>query len=97
MVYLEVGRKRSSRCFHTSATTFIIEVSLSYLGFGVQEPNPSFGNMFKSHFDLILRGDFYTVFVIVGFMIITLAVPKIIFNLFSSVPYTFQIDRLKTR
>ena len=76
---------------------FIIEVSLSYLGFGVQEPNPSFGNMFKSHFDLILRGDFYTVFVIVGFMIITLAVPKIIFNLFSSVPYTFQIDRLKTR
>ena len=37
---------------------FIIEVSLSYLGFGVQEPNPSFGNMFKSHFDLILRGDF---------------------------------------
>ena len=75
---------------------FIIEISLSYLGFGVQEPKPSFGNMFKSHFDLILRGDFYTVSVIILFMCITLILPKLLSNIITSTFCTFQIDQKGT-
>ncbi|SMF69539.1 hypothetical protein [Pseudobacteriovorax antillogorgiicola] len=33
------------------------EVSLSYLGFGVQEPDPSLGNILSSHFSDYLHGD----------------------------------------
>lgn len=42
------------------------EASLSFLGFGVQEPQPSFGNMLSSHFDLYLKGHWSVLLVIVG-------------------------------
>ena len=37
----------------------LIETSLSYLGFGVQEPVPSWGNMVAAGKDYFFRGDFY--------------------------------------
>src|SRR5690606_22379763 len=36
----------------------ICEVGLSYLGFGIQEPAASFGNILASHFDSYLNGNF---------------------------------------
>jgi len=42
------------------------EASLSFLGFGIQEPQPSFGNMLSSHFDLYLKGHWSVLLVIVG-------------------------------
>ena len=41
------------------AEVILIETSLSYLGFGVQEPAPSWGNMVASGGDYFFRGDFY--------------------------------------
>lgn len=35
----------------------VIEAGLSYLGFGVPEPRPSFGNILASHFDLLFKGN----------------------------------------
>ena len=43
----------------------VIEASLSYLGFGVQEPQASFGNMLASHFELYLRGQWQIMLLIV--------------------------------
>lgn len=71
---------------------FIIEITMSYLGFGIQEPSPSFGNMFKSHFDLILRGDFYSISIIVLFMCVVLLVPRVIYKVLSLSPYIAQTD-----
>ena len=75
---------------------FIIEITMSYLGFGIQEPLPSFGNMFKSHFDLILRGDFYSISIIVVFMCIILLMPRILYKSIILSPYTFQTDLKET-
>ncbi len=75
---------------------FIIEITMSYLGFGIQEPLPSFGNMFKSHFDLILRGDFYSISIIVMFMCIVLLMPRILYKSLILSPYIFQTDLKET-
>jgi len=37
----------------------LIEASLSYLGFGVQEPNPSWGNLVAAGNNYVLNGVFY--------------------------------------
>lgn len=42
--------------FHLKAA-IIIEVSLSYLGFGVQEPSPSIGNMLSLQMERFMAGD----------------------------------------
>src|SRR5690606_6943936 len=44
--------------FHLKAGV-AIEASLSYLGFGIQEPQPSFGNILSSHLDLFLSGNWF--------------------------------------
>lgn len=41
------------------AEVILIETSLSYLGFGVQEPEPSWGNMVAAGKDYFFMGDFY--------------------------------------
>ena len=41
------------------AEAILIETSLSYLGFGVQEPNPSWGNMVQSGANYLLQGEFW--------------------------------------
>lgn len=39
--------------------TLAIEVAMSYLGFGVQEPQSSFGNILAAHFDRAAVGDMH--------------------------------------
>ncbi len=41
------------------AEAILIETSLSYLGFGVQEPTPSWGNMVQSGSNYFLQGNFW--------------------------------------
>jgi peptide/nickel transport system permease protein len=41
------------------AEAILIETSLSYLGFGVQEPTPSWGNMIQSGANYLLQGNFW--------------------------------------
>lgn len=41
------------------AEAILIETSLSYLGFGVQEPAPSWGNMVQSGANYFLQGNFW--------------------------------------
>jgi peptide/nickel transport system permease protein len=41
------------------AEAILIETSLSYLGFGVQEPIPSWGNMVQSGANYFLQGEFW--------------------------------------
>ena len=41
------------------AEAILIETSLSYLGFGVQEPDPSWGNMVQSGANYLLQGEFW--------------------------------------
>lgn len=43
-----------------------IEASLSYIGFGIQEPHASFGNMLAAHFSLMLQGHYQTLLVIMS-------------------------------
>ena len=42
----------------------ILETTVSYLGFGIQEPLPSFGNMLASHYDAYFRGEWRSLVVI---------------------------------
>jgi peptide/nickel transport system permease protein len=37
----------------------LMETSLSYLGFGVQEPTPSWGNMVQSGANYFMKGQFW--------------------------------------
>lgn len=63
-----------SLAFHLRAAV-AVEAALSYLGFGVQEPQASFGNMLSSHFDLYLKGDWQILIIIVAALVLTVAVP----------------------
>lgn len=54
----------------------VIEASLSYLGFGIQEPSPSFGNILSSHFDLYLKGEWFILVIICISLFIVTAAPR---------------------
>jgi ABC-type dipeptide/oligopeptide/nickel transport system permease subunit len=41
------------------AEAVLLETSLSYLGFGVQEPTPSWGNMVQAGANYLLQGNFW--------------------------------------
>lgn len=41
------------------AEAILMETSLSYLGFGVQEPTPSWGNMVQAGSNYLMQGDFW--------------------------------------
>lgn len=41
------------------AEAILVETSLSYLGFGVQEPTPSWGNMVQSGANYLMQGNFW--------------------------------------
>jgi peptide/nickel transport system permease protein len=53
-----------------------VEASLSYLGFGVQEPQPSFGNMLASHFDSYMRGNWLGLVVITAGLVLCASAPS---------------------
>lgn len=54
-------------CFHLQAAV-TIEASLSFLGFGIQEPQSSFGNILSSHFDIFLKGQWLIPIIVVTFL-----------------------------
>ena len=60
--------------FHLRAAV-AIEASLSYLGFGIQEPGASFGNMLASHFDSYLKGEWWPLLVICAGLTISFLTP----------------------
>ncbi len=60
-----------------------IEASLSYLGFGIQEPDPSLGNMLASHFDLYLKGQWYTMAVLCVVLLLVAQFPTSLLRLVS--------------
>lgn len=68
--------------FHLRAAV-AIEASLSYLGFGIQEPQASFGNMLSSHFDLYLHGRFEVLIVLCAALAVTAAFPGALIGLIS--------------
>lgn len=68
-----------------------IEASLSFLGVGIQEPDTSFGNILASHFDLILKGDFFLFFVMFLALFISMEFPR---SLYTILKYAY--NRLKS-
>jgi ABC-type dipeptide/oligopeptide/nickel transport system permease subunit len=70
-------------CFHLSVAVSI-EASLSYLGFGVEEPLASFGNMLASHFDLIFKSQWQVAIFVAGAMAIVIATPFSLMSLFGA-------------
>ena len=61
--------------FHLKAAV-AIEAALSYLQFGVQEPQASFGNMLASHFELGLHGEWRILLLILAGLLVTAAAPS---------------------
>lgn len=57
-----------------------IEASLSYLGFGIQEPVASFGNMLASHFDIYLKGQMELLIILIGAISLTATFPISLVN-----------------
>lgn len=63
----------TDRLFFSLRAGIVIEASVSWLGYGIQEPAASFGNMIAAHFDQWLRGNFHVLIVIVaGLALVTL-------------------------
>lgn len=58
-----------------------IEASLSYLGFGIQEPNPSFGNILSAHLPDYLRGQWHVVASVMLAMTLCALLPTALANL----------------
>jgi len=67
-------------------TAVAIEASLSYLGFGIQEPSASFGNMLAAHFDLFLKGQWYVLGVLIVCLAATAALPRALLILYDARP-----------
>jgi len=67
--------------FHLRAAV-AIEASLSYLGFGVEEPHASFGNMLASHLDLYLNGHWYVLAVVATALALAAAFPPCLVRVF---------------
>ena len=69
-----------------------IEISLSYLGFGVQEPIPSIGNILAAHIGGIFGSGSQIVFVVVIAFVVITAFPGTCLNLlgFSSEKPKYQ-------
>lgn len=53
-----------------------VEIILSYLGFGIIEPKPSFGNMISAHFEQIFNGSGSAIFIILICLYICLSIPR---------------------
>jgi ABC-type dipeptide/oligopeptide/nickel transport system permease subunit len=53
-----------------------VEAALSYLGFGVVEPQASFGNILAAHFELYLRGEWRVLAVVAAALALAAAFPS---------------------
>jgi ABC-type dipeptide/oligopeptide/nickel transport system permease subunit len=67
-------------CYYLQAAV-IIEASLSYLGFGVQEPVPSFGNILSQHLDLAMKGQWGVSLAVVVAIWLVAAAPRSLLRL----------------
>lgn len=56
-------------------SSLIVECGFSYVGMGMSEPRASLGNILSSHFDDILRGDYWIAFVILTCFLILYHLP----------------------
>ena len=63
---------------HSLSLAIVTEVSLSYLGFGIQEPRPSLGNILSAHFTDYLHGDFRVLTVTLIVMSSLVILPKLL-------------------
>ncbi len=72
--------------FHLRAAV-AIEAAISYLGFGIQEPSASLGNMLASHFDQFLHGSWMTLTFIVAALFMCSTIPLAIFRTCQSIPH----------
>lgn len=66
-----------------------IEASLSYLGFGIQEPHPSFGNILAAHLPDYLRGQWHVVVSVMAAMILCALIP----SAFESIAKAFYLKQ----
>ena len=94
--FLVLGNGVLWNCFSCTSVSFYYRNNSELFGFWHTGADPSFGNMFKSHFDLMLRGDFYSIFIIVCFMIVTLGSQKYCISLITASPYISRTDPRKT-
>lgn len=69
-----------------------IEASLSYLGFGISEPQASFGNILSSHFNLILKGQWWAISITILILYLTISFPRSVFSI-----SRFHFYRLRPR
>lgn len=62
---------------------FLLEVCLSYLGFGIPEPHPSFGNILASHFNFLFSGAWHPLLEVGLVFLFLLFLPSLVFRFFS--------------
>jgi ABC-type dipeptide/oligopeptide/nickel transport system permease subunit len=60
------------------------EVALSYLGFGVQEPLPSLGNILAAHMDQFTKGHTFVLLITVALFFFCLGLPGAVARIFDS-------------
>ena len=60
-----------------------VEASLSYLGFGMQEPEASFGNILATHFDGYLKGHWWVLTMTILALAVTASAPQAAVRLIS--------------
>lgn len=69
-------RRLLELCIFHMQMAVVIEAAMSYLGFGVQEPSPSFGNILTSHFSTYLHGSWGILIYSSAFMIYAIIWPR---------------------
>ncbi|MBM4253362.1 MAG: hypothetical protein FJ146_15440 [Deltaproteobacteria bacterium] len=62
----------------------IVEATLSYLGFGIQEPEASFGNILAAHFAASLHGKWWVMAATLSVLMVTAAAPQSLIRLAST-------------
>lgn len=65
-------------CLFHLQMVVIIESSLSYLGFGIQEPSASFGNILSSHLGVYLKGHYFVIMFTTGFIVYASIFPYLV-------------------
>jgi ABC-type dipeptide/oligopeptide/nickel transport system permease subunit len=63
-----------------------VETALSYLQFGVQEPDPSFGNILASHFEMALHGQWRVLLTVLAGLLLVASLPASLVALLKVAP-----------
>ena len=87
--YGVLGRWRpglTDELLHLMRFVILAEMALSYLGFGVQEPKASLGNILASHYDLFLKGQWALGFATFAVIYLVYAMPLVYWQLARQIP-----------